>query len=761
MITALPYKMQAPVALSPPNLQHNSRNNRDEKKRLSEYEFPSPAAKADSLHQSYLNHPFTQLRQQRLEEYRIQQEQQQQRQKISYANKYASYTNSSHPLARSYSNNNNNKPSTTTALSMIEKEKSAYNNSSNRNSIVSPPPPPYLYSDRGVAPLENQHRYQYQYPSPSSPSSYGHTTITPASLAWNKRKSLPVPVLTPSRPATPSFLSSSNPLMAKTTRELKRHSLPVTPSAGAPQWPSAMTMTVAAVTRPKLAKTMPPQSAPIPLGASTPTAVFTPRTSRLLLDRGETDSLYSYKFSSDDGQSTPRSAGSPRITPAGADVRGSHSHFLDMHHRVGTASCATNGSTRSHAQQFPGYWKDAKEHRMHWVFLSLGLMAAGSALWIYLMVPALLIWATALPTVLAVVVGAQYAGYRWRRYQHNKAQLNSHKPSATALSSMRAASAAFTSASASAATTAVSGIATTAASGTAATTTSAATATLGVVAGTAVNHAHRPSHSSMHTSVGSICGDSFLEPHQPSPPNILKSQFQHQYLRSNSSSSTSSSGPPTQFADGYTFHSQQQQQSGYGGNGGQGALPEYRQSWSNQRSLGNEKGQEKDNDNGRSRTIRRQVSSSSIASSETVSSTSTASELEYAGSPSSPTKAINSPDDRLGLRLGAGLGLGSPASSPMQMESAEATKGGMDALVPSPAALKSSDSLCSLDSTNMMVPPPAYVSKKCGEVIISEKGETLSEKARFLLEGGGGLPEIAPVGDLVSEFDFDFGTIQY
>ncbi|KAF9358925.1 hypothetical protein BGX26_000629 [Mortierella sp. AD094] len=751
MMTPLPYKMQAPATLSPPNLHPNngsgisSGNNKDEKKRLSEYEFPAPAAKVDTLYQSYLNHPFTQLRQQRLQEHHIQQQQQMQQQyKLSYASKYASYTNSSQPVVRSHGNNENQKPSTTMALSMIEKEKSAYNNGSNRDSIVSPPPPPYLYSDHGVAPLD-QHHHQYQYPSPSSPSSYGHTMITPASLAWNKRNSLP-PLLTSSRSTasipttttTTSFLSSSNPLMARTTREMKRHSLPVTPSAGAgvPQWPSAMTMTMAAVTRPKLARTMPPQAIPIPLAASTPTAVFTPRTSRLLLERGETDSLYSYKFSSEDGQSSPRSVGSPRITSAGAGVRGSYSHFLDMHHRARTASCATNGSTtinNSQEQPFPGYWKDAKQHRMHWIFLSLSLMAAGSALWIFLMVPALLIWATALPGVLAVVVGAQYAGYRLRRHKHNKAQLNSRKLSATALSSMRAASAAFTSTSAAAATTATAG---------------AATAGAGVgVAVAAVSHAHRSSHSSMHTSVGSICSDSFLEPHQPSPPNILKSQFQHQYFRTNSSSTTSS-GIPSQFADGYNFHNQQQQQqSGYGGSGG-GALPEYRQSWNSQQSLGSQKSLQKKNGNTRSRTIQRQESSSSIASSETVSSTSTASELEYAVSPSSPTKAI-SPGGDGGLGLGIGIGLGlSLSESPMQMKLAEATTRGMDDLVSSPVEM-------------MMPPPPAYVSKKCGEVMISEKGETLSEKARALLGGGLGLPEIAPVGDLVSEFAFDFGTIQY
>ncbi|KAF9097633.1 hypothetical protein BGX27_000939 [Mortierella sp. AM989] len=671
MMIPVPFKIQVPIS----TLTLTPHPTKDEKRRLSEYEFPAPAAKVDTLYQSYLNQPFTQLRQQRLQEH---QTQQQQYQKRTYASKYANYTNSSQTIVRSHSLGSQKKPSTNLALSMIEKEKMAFQCSpSNRDSVVSPPPPPYLNSDHGVDPLDQS------FISPS-----GLTMITPASLAWSKRNSLPL--LTSSRSAA-SIPSLSNQ-MTRTARELKRHSLPVTSSAtsaGTPQWPSAMTLAMTAVTRPKLARTMPPQAIPIlytgetksPLPTSTATAIFTPRTSRLL-EKGETDTLYSYKLS-EDGQNSPRSAS------FNAGPRTKDHNFIDMQ-RTRIVSGTSQG-------QFPGFWKDAKQHRMHWMFISLSVVSAGAAICLFLMVPTLFIWSAALPGVLAILLGAQYAGYKWRERKHLKQLLKHRRLSATGLSSMRAASAALTN-SCSALTP----------SGT------------NAVPSSSTNHAHRSSHSSMHTSVGSICSDSFLEPHQPSPPNILKSQFQHQYFRTNSSSTN---GSPLQFTDGYSNSSQHSHHHGV-------PLPEYRQSWDSvqsQKSQGSQKN--------RSRTIQRQDSFSSIASSETVSSTSTSSELEYAVSDSPTATHLD-------------FGLASSIKSTLEA----------DALVALPDALKSSDSLNSLDSATMVPLSPAYISKKCGEVVL-DQGETLSEKAMALF--GVELPEITPVGDLVSEFAFDFGTIQY
>ncbi|KAG0292617.1 hypothetical protein BGZ98_002512, partial [Dissophora globulifera] len=306
MMTPLPFKMLHEPLQMPPT-PHPS--GRVEKNKLGEYEFPHSAGlvKGETTpFQSHLNHPFTQFRQQRLQEQ--QQHLATSKSPQTYVSKYASYTNSSQSFIRSQ-HLSGLKPSTNMALSMIEKEKPAfhYTPNSNRDSLVSPPPPPYLPSDHGavVFPLDS-----------SLPAfAAGHLAITPASLAKSKRSSLP-----PNSPSTFSPLASpTNPALARTARELKRHSLPATASSAAVQWPSAMTMAVAAVSRPKMARTMPSQGASFlygndgghgsdvrsPLATSTPT-VFTPRTTRLL-EKSETDTLYSYKIS-EDGNSSPRSA---------------------------------------------------------------------------------------------------------------------------------------------------------------------------------------------------------------------------------------------------------------------------------------------------------------------------------------------------------------------------------------------------------------------------------------------------------------------
>ncbi len=231
--------------------------------------------------------------------------------------------------------------------------------------MISPPPPPYLHSDHGPN--------------------------TPLSAKNNKRNSLPVSA------------SSSSPTIAaaRTARELKRHSLPVTPSpASGVQWPSAMTMTVAAVTRPKLARTLPPQAIPLfypsgaelrspsPLSAVTPTAVFTPRTASRLLDRSETETLYSIR--------------SNVALPSASTHRLRGLHLAGMQHPL-----AAEGGQRGTREQFPSFWQDAKEHRMHWAFYSFGVMAIGSLVWVAMM-PALFALAAVLPVVVALVLGAQY-----------------------------------------------------------------------------------------------------------------------------------------------------------------------------------------------------------------------------------------------------------------------------------------------------------------------------------------------------------------
>ncbi|KAF8975125.1 hypothetical protein BGZ46_009416 [Entomortierella lignicola] len=666
IVTPLPNKMQECSVAEPSVLTPHPQ--RDAKKRLCEYEFPAPASKVGTMYQSpYSNHPFNHLRQQRLQDNQAQR---------SYVDKYASYTSSSQALGQSRQIDGS-------APSMIKKENSAFQNTPSTNNgddAVSPPPPPYLSSNHEVSPLDRR----------PSPSSLGHNTIiAPGSLAWNKRKSLPPP-LSLTRPAT-----SLSP--TRSAKELKRRSLPVTPSAGAPQWPSAMTLTLAAVTRPKLARTVLPRAIPIlyhgdtksPLATSTPTAIFTPRTSHLLSEKSGNENLYSCNTLEYEQSAVKNNSRS-----------GTHHEFMQ---RVRAAWSRrdiysnNSNSINNQEQSFPSFWKDAKQHRMHWVFSSLCILAAGSTLSIYLIAPALLIWAAAFPGVLTVLLGAQYAGYRWRRHKHRKAQSQRRALPSASQSPMRAASAALNT-----------------------------SCSMTITATPAINpmgkHARRPSQSSMHKSMSSVSSISSLGTHLPSPPNTLRSQYQHQYFRSNASLTI---GSPVRFSDGYNI--QQHTISS-------GTLPEYRQSSGSlhsQRSITSQKSLQKN----RSRTIQHQGSISSIVSSETVSSTSTSSELELADSDPSFAGTGRA-------RFGSGL----------------------NEMVALPEELESSDLLTSLDSPNTMLPPPspAYISKKCEE-IVSDEGETLSEKVRstMSLVDGEELPEISSVGNLVSEIALDFETIQY
>ncbi|KAF9151320.1 hypothetical protein BG015_006824, partial [Linnemannia schmuckeri] len=262
MMTPLPFKMMMPqplnnnIHLLTPATPAVSVVEKDDRKKLREYEFPSPAAvtsvaiKVEGQGiQPYQNHPFTQLRQQR-------QPPQQQRLPtpltakatpvLSYSAKYANFTNNSStpitttsttqtvvrvsPRSTHFNNqdndNNSRKPSTTMALSMIEKEKMAYQYPTHRISMVSPPPPPYI--------------------SFSSPSSSDHgagvgtapstTTITQsaASAAAVIAISPPLHQQVPDQHLTydPTIIITPASLTAHIAKS-KRHSLPVALSRSA------------------------------------------------------------------------------------------------------------------------------------------------------------------------------------------------------------------------------------------------------------------------------------------------------------------------------------------------------------------------------------------------------------------------------------------------------------------------------------------------------------------------------------------------
>ncbi|KAG0378603.1 hypothetical protein BGX24_003320, partial [Mortierella sp. AD032] len=180
--------------------------------------------------------------------------------------------------------------------------------------------------------------------------------------------------------------------------------------------------------------------------------------------------------------------------------------------------------------------------------------------------------------------------------------------------------------------------------------------------------------------------------------------------------------------------------------------PEYRRSWfSAFRTPVNINTNSSDTKNGNSgrwgSTIQRRESSSSsssIASSETVSSSSTDSGVDSPSATHEPPAMTGSPS-------------GSFSSIPMTSS-------------PSPGDISKMHKLSSgdLSTITMLPPPPAYVSRKYEDLTLDmakammvgvhEKGLLqMDEKNINML----GLPEIAPLGDLMSEFAVDFGAILY
>ncbi|KAG0282375.1 hypothetical protein BGZ96_000544 [Linnemannia gamsii] len=449
--------------------------------------------------------------------------------------------------------------------------------------------------------------------------------------------------------------------------------------------------------------------------------------------------------------------------------------------------------------EFPGFWEDARQRNMHWTVYTIGLAAVASLAWV-LMLPALMMFVPILPGTVVLLMGVQYSVYRWRRRRHYNQQLKDRRPSPAALSSMRAASAALTgttsllthSRSSSAVATAPSspqfhafspnhhhlshmrGISGGGGGGT------------GMVGVGGLGHAYKSSLSSMHTSVGSVAtNDSFLEPHQPSlssssgsPPHHLKTQFQHQYYRQpNNGSATSSSatGSPPRFSEVYGADLMSSSPSpptsstgpqAHAGNQYPTPSPEYRRSWfSAFRTPANNNSSDTKNSNsncnsnsGRwARTIQRRESTSSIASSETVSSSSTDSACDSNDSgKGSPTAA----------RAATGVAIsGSHSSDTGSFSSIPMTS-------PRSSGEKKNPSGDLSTTTMMTPPPPAYVSRRCEDIALSLGGrgsgvneklglhhslqQDIEKKMAVVV-----LPEITPLGDLMSEFTVDFGAIRY
>ncbi|KAG9069015.1 hypothetical protein KI688_009905 [Linnemannia hyalina] len=914
MMTPLPFKMMMPMPQQP--IMHLLTPatppvvvEKDDRKKLREYEFPAAAVaiKVEApAYQAYQNHPFTQLGQQR------QQPQSQQQQLptpptakatpvLSYSSKYANFTNNSNTTittstttpqtvvrvsprpTHSNKNNNSRKPSTTMALSIIEKEKTAYQYPTHRASMVSPPPPPYISSscspsssDHGAGvrtgltttitsqsatsaviaispPLQQVPEQQHLAYDPTI------TTATPASLAAShtgktKRHSLPVALARSASSSSATSLSSPAIIVAgsgvmmsdmvsttvtprvfspKASRDMKRHSLAVTPSSmSSSTSPSNNSRPLSRPSSKSAAgvglghrgiSNMPPQAIPI-FGSTgsaadmmrTPPMVFNPRSSfssssspaTRLMERTGTDTERdlsaligpehdhknilmslshtnitthnnSHNSTSSTLSSPPRMQGLLRIASlqrATAAASAAERNLILSTSRIG------GGMGPLERTEFPGFWEDAKQHNMHWTVYTIGLAAVVSLVWV-LMLPALMMFVPILPGAVMLLLGVQYSVYRWRQRKYNIQQLKDRRPSPAALSSMRAASAALThSRSSSVVATAPSspqfhafspnhhhlrGV--------------SIGSGVGAAAGLGQGHAYKSSLSSMHTSVESIItGDSFLEPHQPSsststsssPPSHLRSQFQHQYYRQPGMGSVtgfSATGSPPRFSEAYggdintpsppAMSSSRPTSSHY-----QTPSPEYRRSWfSGFRTPINSSDTKNNNSNsGRwGSTIQRRESTSSIASSETVSSSSTESACD--SRKGSPTTARAATTPGMAIAESPTSDTGSFSSIPMTSPQQPSRAGG-------------EKKYSSGDLSTIMVmapPPPAYVSRRCEDTQMSEEDMAkvmmgANKKVLHLLQQGGieekvvvVLPEIAPLGDLMSDFALDFGAIRY
>ncbi|KAF9213898.1 hypothetical protein CPC16_002903 [Podila verticillata] len=161
--------------------------------------------------------------------------------------------------------------------------------------------------------------------------------------------------------------------------------------------------TTTTVARPKLARVLPPQAIPIVTTGSSPTFGPSSADAKLLsalptmamgrlIERSETETLYNLQMAEDASSSSPRSAArGPMVSVMGAPMQAS----------------------------FPSFWEDARQQKMHWVFLSFGCVLLGSAIWVIAM-QAFVEWVMVMPAATVVLCALQFGRYRWRKNRFNK-----------------------------------------------------------------------------------------------------------------------------------------------------------------------------------------------------------------------------------------------------------------------------------------------------------------------------------------------------
>ncbi|KAF9964722.1 hypothetical protein BGZ70_006034, partial [Mortierella alpina] len=220
-------------------------------------------------------------------------------------------------------------------------------------------------------PKELEHRQQKQQTSVNKYSNYTNSsksirliTIPSKKMAgiMNEDLSLNSPT-SPLVSPPPPYLHSSGP---EQHVDSKFYGLDTKKQQPSVQWPSMMKLsdatgaTTAAVTRPKMAKVLPPQAIPIQCEELPTAACPSPRRASRLFD-GSQPSMFNAHV--------PQDALAQEISAATSLVES----FSTSH---------TRGMT---PKTFPGFWHDTRQSKFLWIFLPFSCVTLGSVAWVLTM----------------------------------------------------------------------------------------------------------------------------------------------------------------------------------------------------------------------------------------------------------------------------------------------------------------------------------------------------------------------------------------
>ncbi|KAF9273704.1 hypothetical protein BGZ68_001282 [Mortierella alpina] len=261
-------------------------------------------------------------------------------------------------------------------------------------------------------PKELEHRQQKQQASGNKYSSYTNSsksirliTIPSKKMAgiMNEDLSLSSPT-SPLVSPPPPYLHSSAP---EQHGDSKAYGLDTKKQQPSVQWPSMMKLsdatgtTTAAVTRPKMAKVLPPQAIPIQYDELPTAASPGPRRASRLFD-GNQSSMFNVHV--------PQDALAQEISAA-------------------TSLVESFSTSRTTPKTFPSFWQETRQSKFLWVFLPFGCATLGSVAWVLTM-QVFMELAIVMPVIALALLSLQFGRYRWRRGRFLKKQKNKSHHSA-------------------------------------------------------------------------------------------------------------------------------------------------------------------------------------------------------------------------------------------------------------------------------------------------------------------------------------------